>query len=213
MLKLMLPGIRLTLALTVLTGLVYPLMVTGLAQGLLPAQANGSLLRRNGRVVGSALIGQSFARPEYFHPRPSAAGSGYDGANSGGTNLGPTSSKLINGIHKTLPNGKDDPGNFDGVRDLAERYRLENRLGPAVPLPSDAVTRSASGLDPHITPENAELQVPRVASARRIPVATARALVARHTRGRDLGFLGEPRVNVLELNLDLDRSAPLPKRG
>src|SRR5262249_30662558 len=150
-----------------------------------------SLIEQNGKVVGSEIIGQNFTAPGYFHPRPSAAGNGYDAANSSGTNLGPTSDKLINGIHKKLPDGKDDPGNFDGIKDLAAAYRKENGLADSTPLPADAVTRSASGLDPHITPANAELQVKRVATARGLTEEKVRSLVADYTEGRQLGFLGE----------------------
>lgn len=196
------------LIITVLTGLLFPAVITGIAQAAFHRQANGSLIVRNGQVIGSDLIGQNFAAPGYFHPRPSAAGSGYDAASSGATNLGPTSDKLINGIHKKLPNGKDDPGNFDGVKDLAAAYRTENGLPADAPLPADAVTRSASGLDPEISPENAELQVPRVAKARGLPEDRVKALVADNTQGRTFGLLGEPRVNVLRLNLALDAAAP-----
>jgi len=189
----------------VLCGVVFPLVITGIAQLGFRRQANGSLIERDGRIVGSHLIGQGFSGPGYFHPRPSAAGGGYDAAASGGTNLGPTSDKLINGIHKKLPNGQDDPGNFDGIRDLAAAYRQENGLPAGTALPADAVTRSASGLDPDISPANAELQVGRVAQARGLPADAVRRLVLAHTAGRTLGVLGEPRVNVLELNLALDR--------
>src|SRR5262249_45580455 len=133
---------------------------------------------------------------------------GYDAANSGGTNLGPTSDKLINGIHKKLPDGKDDPGNFDGIKDLASAYRKENGLADNAPVPADAVTRSASGLDPDISPANADLQVKRVAQARGLSEEKVRSLVAENTHGRQLGFLGEPRVNVLLLNMALDTAAP-----
>ena len=196
------------LVLTILTGLVFPGVITVLGGLLFPRQAKGSLIEVNGKVVGSTLIAQGFAAPGYFHPRPSAAGNGYDPTSSGGTNLGPTSDKLINGIHKKLPDGKDDPGNFDGVKDLAKAYRDENHLAADAPVPADAVTRSASGLDPEISPENADLQVARVATARGLTPDAVRSLVAANTRGRDLGFLGEPRVNVLELNLALDQAAP-----
>lgn len=192
------------LVLTVLTGLLFPAVITGIAQAAFPKQANGSLIVRNGKVVGSELIGQPFAAPRYFHPRPSAAGAGYDAANSAGTNLGPTSDKLINGIHKKLPNGKDDLGNFDGVKDLAAAYRTENGLPADAPLPADAVTRSASGLDPEISPANAMLQAPRVAKARSLGVDRVTALVDEYTQGRTFGLLGEPRVNVLRLNMAVD---------
>jgi K+-transporting ATPase ATPase C chain len=179
--------------------------MTGVGQALFPKQANGSLIEKDGKVIGSELIGQNFAGPGYFHPRPSAAGSGYDAGSSGGTNLGPTSDKLINGVHKKLPDGKDDPSNFDGIKDLAVAYRQENGLAPTAPVPADAVTRSASGLDPDISPENAVLQVPRVAHARSLPLDQVRRLVAEHTRQPDLGVLGDARVNVLDLNLALDK--------
>ena len=144
-------------------------------------------------------------------PRPSAAGSGYDAASSGATNLGPTSAKLISGVHRKLPNGKDDPNNFDGVKDLAAAYRRENGLPPDAPVPADAVTRSASGLDPDISPANARAQVARVAKARGMSENVVRALVRSHTEARQLGVLGEPRVNVLKLNLALDALAAGPR--
>lgn len=161
-----------------------------MARPLFPHQAAGSLVRRGDAVVGSELIGQGFAGPGYFHPRPSAAGSGYDAASSGGTNLGPNSPKL-----------------GDEVRELTATYRRVNGLAADVPLPADAVTRSGSGLDPHISPANAELQVARVARERGLPADEVRRLVAEHTRGRQLGFLGEPRVAVLPLNDALDHLA------
>ncbi len=204
MLRQLRPALVSVVTLMVLCGLVFPLAVTGIAQLVFHHQANGSLIVRDGRIVGSRLIGQGFGGPGYFHPRPSAAGGGYDATTSAGTNLGPTSDKLINGIHKKLPNGQDDPGNFDGIRDLAAAYRQENGLAAATPLPADAVTRSGSGLDPDISPANAALQVARVAQTRGLPVDAVRRLVLAHTEGRTLGLLGEPRVNVLELNLALD---------
>jgi K+-transporting ATPase ATPase C chain len=179
------PAFLLTLVLTVLLGLLYPLAVTGLAQLLFPRQANGSLIEDpSGRIVGSRLIGQPFSGPGFFHSRPSAAGAGYDGMASGGTNLGPTSRKLI----------AERVGPAVAVR------RAEN---PGVPVPVDLVTASASGLDPHITPAAAEFQVRRVARERGLPEEEVRRLVRAHTAGRQLGILGEPRVNVLELNLAL----------
>ncbi len=185
-----LPGLRMVLVLTVLTGLVYPAVVTGLCQLLFPAQANGSLIARDGTIVGSSLIGQSFTRPEYFHPRPSGAGNdGYDGTLSGGSNLGPTSRKLVDRVKAT-------------VDDLARK-----NPGHLKPWPADLATMSASGLDPHISPEAAQVQTGRVAAARALPPAHVASLVARFTEGRDLGFLGEPRVNVLLLNLALDRES------
>jgi K+-transporting ATPase ATPase C chain len=177
--------------LTVLTGCLFPLGLFALGHFLFPGRAEGSLLTRGGIVIGSEFIGQNFTRPEYFHPRPSAAGAGYDGTASGGTNFGPSNRKLI-----------------DDVRRLAEEYRSSNGLPPDAIVPIDAVTRSGSGLDPHISPANAALQVPRVARARGLSEETVRLLVADHTQGRQLGFLGDPRVSVLELNLALDSFLP-----
>jgi K+-transporting ATPase ATPase C chain len=204
MLRQLRPALVSVVTLTVLCGFVFPLAITGIAQLVFHHQANGSLIERDGRIVGSHLIGQGFSDPGYFHPRPSVAGGGYDPTASAGTNLGPTSDKLVNGVHKRLPNGQDDPGNFDGIRDLARAYRQENGLPADAPLPADAVTRSASGLDPDISPANAALQTARVAQARRLPVDVIRRLVLAHTEGRTFSVLGEPRVNVLELNLALD---------
>ena len=204
-------AIRVTLVLLLVVSGIYPLVVWGLSQAVFKHQADGSLLTNaQGQVIGSALLAQGFTKPEYFHPRPSAAGSGYDPTQSSGTNLGPTSDKLINGIHKKLPNGKDDPTNFDGVKDLAGAYRKDNGLADGTPVPVDAVTRSGSGLDPHISPANAELQADRVAKARNTTGETVRSLVKQNTQGRSLGFLGEPVVNVLALNLALDKAAPMP---
>lgn len=169
----------------------YPLAVWASAQMLFPARANGSLLvDRDGTIRGSALLAQAFTSDLYFQPRPSAAGTGYDAVNSGGTNLGPTSRKLA-----------------DNIKSAIDAYRKTNGLGAAEPVPADAVTSSGSGLDPHISPANAELQAPRVARARGLPLAQVQALVARNTAGRDLGLLGEPGVNVLLLNRALDRIA------
>ena len=194
------------LVITIVTGLIFPFVVFGLAKVLFPHQAGGSLIERNGQVVGSELIAQNFAAPGYFHPRPSNAGGGCDPMSSGGTNLGPTSDKLLNGIHKKTADGKDDPGNFDGIKDLAAAYRKENGLKDDAPVPADAVTRSASGLDPEISPANADLQVGRVAKQRGLSEDAVRKLVSDNTAGRQLGLLGEPRVNVLKLNLALDKA-------
>ncbi len=204
------------LILTIMFGLIFPFVITGISRVLFPWQANGSLIDANGNrvgpddknVAGSAIIAQGFTAPGYFHPRPSAAGNGYDPTSSSGTNLGPTSDKLINGIHKKLPNGKDDPNNFDGIKDLAAAYRKENGLPDNAPVPADAVTRSASGLDPEISPANADLQVKRVATARGLSEDAVRKLVDENSAGRTLGFIGEPRVNVLMLNIALDKAAP-----
>jgi K+-transporting ATPase ATPase C chain len=200
-------AIRSVLVMMVVLGFLFPLLITAIAQIAFRHQANGSLIGSGGKVVGSELIGQSFASPGYFHPRPSAAGSGYDAASSSGTNLGPTSDKLVNGIHRKLPNGKEDPGNFDGIKDLAAAYRKENGLPPNAPVPADAVTRSASGLDPEISPANAYAQVARVAKARQMSEDRVRKLVASNMTGRQFGLLGEPRVNVLRLNLALDAAS------
>jgi potassium-transporting ATPase KdpC subunit len=181
------PAFALTLVLCVLTGVVYPGVVTGLAQLIFPRQANGSLVTVDGRVVGSALIGQPFTRPGYFHPRPSAAGQGYDGTASGGTNKGPTSRQLADTLVAQA---------VDSV--VADDGAVRGRI------PSDMVTSSGSGLDPDISPANAWLQVARVARARGMDSAAVRALVDGHTTGRQFGFFGEPRVNVLLLNIALD---------
>ena len=175
-----------TLVLTVLTGLIYPGIVTGLCQLLFPKQANGSLEFKDGRVIGSTLIGQNFTKPEYFQPRPSAAGNGYDATASTGSNLGPTNQKLI-----------------DRVKASADKFRKENPSFTGT-VPADLLTASGSGLDPHLSPESVDAQVDRVAKARSTSAQDIRALVAQFTEGRDLGFLGEPRVNVLRLNEALD---------
>jgi K+-transporting ATPase ATPase C chain len=187
------PAIAMTLVLWVLTGLLYPGIVTALAQTLFNRQANGSLVEVNGRVVGSALIGQSFTKPYYFHPRPSAAGAGYDATASGGTNKGPTDAKLADTlVARAIDSAVKNDGAVKGE------------------IPGDMVTASASGLDPHITPANARLQVARVAAARAASPATVQALVDARTEGRQFGFFGEPRVNVLLLNIALDSALPRP---
>ena len=180
-------SIAATLLLAVLCCGIYPAVVWAVGQGLFSGKANGSLVRVNGKVAGSSLLGQGFAAPNYFHPRPSAAGQGYDAAGSSGTNLGPTSKKLI-----------------EDVKQRVAGYRAENDLPPDAPVPADAVTSSASGLDPHISVRNAVLQAARVAKARGLGEKEVLAKVGAHTEGRTLGFLGEPRVNVLTLNLSLD---------
>ena len=185
------PAFRITLFFTVLTGLIYPGVVTGLCQLLFPSKANGSLVEVNGQAVGSALIGQNFTRPEYFQPRPSSAGNdGYDASASTGSNYGPTNQKLI-----------------DRVKASVDKFRKENPHYRG-PLPADLVTASGSGLDPHISPASAEAQAARIARARGISVKQVQQLIAERTVGRTLGFLGEPRVNVLSLNLALDRFSP-----
>ena len=184
----LLPAVAALLALTVLTGVAYPLAVWGVGRAAFRSQADGSLVRVGGEVVGSRLLGQAFSRPDLFHPRPSAAGAdGYDATASGPSNLGPTSAALL-----------------DAVARRAAAYRAENGLADDVPLPGDAVTSSASGLDPDISPANARLQAGRVARARGLPQATVLALVRAHTEGRILGIFGEPRVDVLQLNLALE---------
>jgi K+-transporting ATPase ATPase C chain len=185
-----LPGFRMMLVMTVLTGFIYPGVVTGLCQAFFRDKANGSLVSTNGAVVGSSLIAQGFTKPEYLQPRPSAAGNGYDATASSFSNLGPTNQKLI-----------------DRVKTAEAAFRRDNP-GFTGPLPADLLTTSASGLDPEISPASAEAQAPRVAKARGISLEQMRAVIAGHTAGRDFGFMGEPRVNVLEANLDLDRQFP-----
>ncbi|MCP2502162.1 MAG: K(+)-transporting ATPase subunit C [Deltaproteobacteria bacterium] len=180
-------SIAATLLLAVLCCGVYPLIVWAVGQGLFARSANGSLVQVDGKITGSTLLAQGFTAPNYFHPRPSAAGQGYDAASSSGTNLGPTSKKLI-----------------DAVQDRVAAYKAENGLSPDAKVPADAVTSSASGLDPHISPANAELQAGRIAAARGIPREEVLRKIRAHTEGRSLGILGEPRVNVLTLNLSLD---------
>jgi K+-transporting ATPase ATPase C chain len=184
-------AMKFTLITTLLFGLLYPLAVTGLSHLFFPKQANGSLIEKNGQILGSRLIGQPFTSDKYFHSRPSAAGSGYDATASSGSNLGPTNQQLV-----------------DRVKQDVAKLQQEN---PGVAIPADLVTSSGSGLDPDISPAAAEFQIPRIARARGISAETLRPLVARHTQQRQWGILGEARVNVLELNLDLDASFPAPK--
>jgi K+-transporting ATPase ATPase C chain len=203
--KLARPAILLTAFFVVLTGLVFPVAVWAIGQIAFPNQAQGSLVRdSSGHVIGSSLIGQPFSKPGYFHPRPSAAGSGYDAANSSGTNLGPTSDKLIHGI-KDDPTTPEVDESFPGFLDLAKAYRDENGLAEHAVIPADAATRSASGLDPDISPANAQLQIARIARARGLSEERVRQVVAQNTRGRTLGLFGEPRLNVLLSNLALDQ--------
>jgi K+-transporting ATPase ATPase C chain len=180
-----------TVVTTVLLGVIYPLTITAIAQVVFPDQANGQLIERNGETIGSRIIGQGFSSPGHFRSRPSAAGMGYDAANSAGSQLGPTNKKLI-----------------DAVTANVEAARKEN---PNVPVPIDLVTTSASGFDPHLSPAAADFQVPRIARERSMAEADLRRLVEAHTEGRQLGFLGESRVNVLELNLELDRKYPVSR--
>jgi K+-transporting ATPase ATPase C chain len=201
-------ALRATLVTLVVTGLAYPLVVTGLAQVMFPHRANGSIVVDDkGREVGSELIGQGFASAAYVRPRPSA--SGYDAANSSGTNLGTTSNKLRNG-QPDDPATKDVDESFAGVKDLAAAYRADNGLPAGVDVPADAVSRSASGIDPHVSPDTAMLQAARIANARGVAVDRVQAVIAEHTEGRELGLLGEPRVNVLAVNLALDRQFGRP---
>jgi len=246
MLKELGPGLRLMVVFTILTGLLYPVVMTGISEAIFPEQAKGSLVRVGGKVVGSSLIGQPFTKPEYFYPRPSAAGSGYDATASGASNLGPTSAKLLHGTTK-----KDDKGNevvdFDGIDDRIVHYCVDNDIPyessvsldefkdsqgnlddvklikafnddkapltfkAKAPIPSDAVTGSASGLDPHISPANAEIQAARVAKARGVDVVQVRLLIAQAIDGAGWGFLGEPGVNVLKLNVAMDERFPVAK--
>jgi K+-transporting ATPase ATPase C chain len=198
------PALVLTAFFVALFGLLFPGAVWAVGNVVFPHQAGGSLIcDAKGGVVGSELIGQSFTKPEYFHPRPSAAGFGYDAANSSGTNLGPTSDKLVNGV-KDDPATKDVDESYAGFNDLARAYREENGLPPDSFIPADAATRSASGLDPDISPANAQLQVARVAKARGLSKERVLAVVQAQTQSRVLGIIGEPHVNVLKLNLALD---------
>ncbi len=246
MLKELAPGFRLTLIFTIVLGLLYPAVMTGVSEMIFPKQSNGSLVTVNGKLVGSSLIGQSFAKPEYFHPRPSAAGNGYDATASGGTNLGPTSAKLLRGTTK-MDDKKNEVVDFDGINLRIVHYCLDNDIPyessvpldqfkdshgdlddvklikafnddkipllfkAMVPIPPDAVTASASGLDPQISPANAEMQAARVAKARGASADQVKQLIAQSTDGADLGFLGEPRVNVLMLNIALDQRFPAAK--
>ncbi len=186
-----LPGIRIKLFMTLVLGVLYPLAITGISQVLFPHQANGSLVTVGGRVVGSELIGQNFAKPEYFQPRPSAAGNdGYDATSSGGSNYGPTNQKLADRVKASIDKFRKDNPDYQG------------------PIPADLVTTSASGLDPDISPDSAAAQTRRVARARNAPAEQVSQLIAQFTEGPDLGVLGEPRVNVLKLNLAMDQKFP-----
>jgi len=241
MLKELKPAFLMMIVMTVLTGILYPAVITGISQAVFKDQANGSLIVKDGQVIGSRLIGQNFAKDEYFHPRPSSAGAnGYDPTATSGSNLAPTSAKLINGTTKIDDKTKQEVVDFDGIKNRVVHYVVDNNLpyesstpldkftdakgnlddvklikafgddkAPLVftakaPIPADAVTASASGIDPHISPRNAEVQAARVAKARGVPVDQVQAVVAEHTEGRTWGVLGEPHVNVLELNLALD---------
>jgi potassium-transporting ATPase KdpC subunit len=184
-------AILMTIVTTVILGVIYPLGITAIAQMVFPEKANGQLVARDGKAIGSRIIGQGFSSPGYFRSRPSAAGTGWDAANSAGSNLGPTNKKLI-----------------DAVTANVEAAKKEN---PNAPVPIDLVTTSASGFDPHVTPANAEFQLPRVARERGMSEADLRRIVEAHTEGRQLGFFGEARVNVLELNLALDAQYPIKK--
>jgi len=241
-----LPGLRIKIFLTVLLGIIYPLAITGISQALFSRQANGSLVMSGDKVIGSELIGQGFSKPEYFRPRPSSAGSGYDGGASSGSNLGPTSAKLLRGTTKT-DDKKNEVVDYDGVSLRVVHYCLDNeipyessvpldqfkdaggnldevklikafndanaplRFAAKAPIPPDAVTASASGLDPDISPANAAAQASRVAKARGVSVDQVKQAIAEATEGPGLGIVGEPRVNVLRLNLSLDKRYP-PKK-
>src|ERR1700726_3962354 len=246
MLKELGPGLRLMLIFTVLTGFLYPAVMTGVSELIFPRQSKGSLLTVNGKVVGSSLIGQPFAKPEYFHPRSSAAGNGYDPTSSGATNLGPTSAKLLRGTTK-MDDKKNEVVDFDGIDDRIVHYCVDNDIpyessvpldqfkdshgdlddvklikafnddkSPLLftaktPVPPDAVTASGSGLDPQISPANAETQASRVAKARGVSADQVKQLIPQSTDRADLGFLGEPRVNVLMLNIAFDLKCPVSK--
>jgi len=238
-----LPGLRIKIFFTIVLGIAYPLLMTGIAQVIFPHRANGSLITQNGKVIGSEIIAQGFSKPEYFHPRASGAGSGYDATSSAGPNLGPTSAKLLYGTVKT-DDKKNEVVDFDGLSLRIVHYCLDNDIAyessipldrfkdskgdldevklikafndsktplvfkPQTLIPADAITGSASGLDPHISPANAELQAARVAKTRGISVDQVNHVVAQFTEGPALGLLGEPRVNVLKVNLALDQQFP-----
>ena len=235
-----LPGLRIKIFMTILLGVGYPLLITGISQVLFPKQANGSLIKAGDKVIGSELIGQSFSKPEYFHPRPSSAGGGYDATASAGSNLGPTSAKLIHGTTK-MDDKKNEVVDFEGINLRIVHYCLDNDIPyessvsldqfkdakgdlddvklikafnddkaplvftPKTPIPADAVTASASGLDPHISPDSAQAQAPRIAKTRAMTPDEMGQLIKEFTERPDLGLLGEPRVNVLQLNLALDK--------
>src|ERR1700732_504001 len=241
-----LPGLRIKLFMTVMLGVAYPLFMTGISQVVFPKQANGSLIKAGDKVIGSELIGQSFSKPESSHPRPSSAGSGYDATASAGSNLGPTSAKLIRGTTK-MDDKKNEVVDFDGINLRIVHYCVENdipyessipldqfkdshgdlddvklikafnddkaplQFSAKSPIPQDAVTASASGLDPHISPANAETQASRIAKARGVSADQVKQLIPHSTDPADLGFLGEPRVNVLMLNIALDQKFPVSK--
>ena len=202
-------AVLMTIVTTLLLGVAYPLAVTGLAQVLFRDKANGQLLERDGKVVGSRIIGQAFSSPGYFRSRPSAAGTGYDAANSSGTNLGPTNKKLVDAVKAASDAARKE--NPDGAGCEVRGAACAACPEPCRGVPVDLVTSSASGLDPHISPAAAAFQVPRIARERGIPEADVRRMVDAHSEGRQLGFLGEPVVNVLELNLALDAQMPMKK--
>jgi K+-transporting ATPase ATPase C chain len=246
MLKELGPALRLMIVFTILTGLVYPIAMTGISKVIFPNQAGGSLLTVNGKVVGSSLIGQTFSKDEYFHPRPSSAGNGYDATASSGSNLGPTSAKLLRGTTK-MDDKKNEVVDFDGISLRILHYCVDNDIPyessmpleqfktakgdldevklikafnddknplvfkPKDPIPADAVTASGSGLDPHISAANAEIQAARVAKARKVSTEQVKELIEQSAEKADLGFLGEPRVNVLMLNIALDEKFPAGK--
>jgi potassium-transporting ATPase KdpC subunit len=187
------PAILVTIVFTILTGIVYPLAVTAAAKAMFPRQAGGSMIERGGKIIGSGLIGQNFTRPEYFHPRPSAAGSGYDAGASSGSNLGPTNPALVDRLARDSAKFREENPRFQGA------------------IPADAITTSASGLDPDISPANAMAQAERVALARGVPVRSVQQVILASVAARDLGVLGEPRINVLKLNLTMDERAPIRK--